>query len=748
MMKHLANLLLNKYKLILFISLLVFGLSVILASKLNISSDMEELLPHDSQTLHSIREFEQYFDSQESGIVVVQGDTEMSKHFLAELEQQLLANEIDADLLYKVDLSSLKDFGLLYLDTSFFIDLETALNTEDIEEIDQLLTSLKDNQSFQSEKNTIQYITNDDENVFLLMIRFKLDKNVDFLESRELIYDQLRETIDYLLTKEEFLDLEAGLTGGAFIQDIEADRVALDGFLGTFFITILFIIFLIVLSFRRTLLLTSVIYPLILGALLTAAFAYLFYGSINVFSMSFALLLVGLGIDFSIHLIARYLEERENGEDVSYSVKNAIQGTGVSITIGAITTSVAFFTFVLAKFKAFEQMGIISGMGIILLCTTMIMIVPALMMIIDSKRPFAKKKKIKFTFLYSFGEIIEKKPSIFILSILVLLPLLFVNVKNTEVIGDLDKIYPDNIESKKWEAVVKEQFDYNPNTLTFMVENEEVLKDVVRKLEKRADVEKILSIYEYLPEQQEYKTEVINKLMTFLENVGYPQIGIFNINKMEINDLPANLIANFAGKEGRLLVEVIPAVNIYEEAYYNELKVAILNASGNTPVSMAAIMNEVIGLVKEDIIKISILCIVIVAIFLLVIFKSIKEMLICVTPVVLTLYVTIGVLPLLNLEINILSIAALPLLIGIGIDSSIHLLHRLKTQKERNIGYALMTTGKAIILSAMTTCIGFGSLIFINHPGMAMLGATVSLGLLICLIITLTVLPSLYRWLK
>ncbi|WP_245747500.1 efflux RND transporter permease subunit [Anaerobacillus alkalidiazotrophicus] len=747
-MKHLANLLLNKYKLILFISLLVFGLSVILASKLNISSDMEELLPHDSQTLHSIREFEQYFDSQESGIVVVQGDTEMSKHFLAELEQQLLANEIDADLLYKVDLSSLKDFGLLYLDTSFFIDLETALNTEDIEEIDQLLTSLKDNQSFQSEKNTIQYITNDDENVFLLMIRFKLDKNVDFLESRELIYDQLRETIDYLLTKEEFLDLEAGLTGGAFIQDIEADRVALDGFLGTFFITILFIIFLIVLSFRRTLLLTSVIYPLILGALLTAAFAYLFYGSINVFSMSFALLLVGLGIDFSIHLIARYLEERENGEDVSYSVKNAIQGTGVSITIGAITTSVAFFTFVLAKFKAFEQMGIISGMGIILLCTTMIMIVPALMMIIDSKRPFAKKKKIKFTFLYSFGEIIEKKPSIFILSILVLLPLLFVNVKNTEVIGDLDKIYPDNIESKKWEAVVKEQFDYNPNTLTFMVENEEVLKDVVRKLEKRADVEKILSIYEYLPEQQEYKTEVINKLMTFLENVGYPQIGIFNINKMEINDLPANLIANFAGKEGRLLVEVIPAVNIYEEAYYNELKVAILNASGNTPVSMAAIMNEVIGLVKEDIIKISILCIVIVAIFLLVIFKSIKEMLICVTPVVLTLYVTIGVLPLLNLEINILSIAALPLLIGIGIDSSIHLLHRLKTQKERNIGYALMTTGKAIILSAMTTCIGFGSLIFINHPGMAMLGATVSLGLLICLIITLTVLPSLYRWLK
>lgn len=126
---------------------------------------------------------------------------------------------------------------------------------------------------------------------------------------------------------------------------------------------------------------------------------------------------------------------------------------------------------------------------------------------------------------------------------------------------------------------------------------------------------------------------------------------------------------------------------------------------------MASIMNEIVRLAQNDILFISLLCMLIIGLFLLCFFRSFKLMMISVVPLLLTLYITIGLLPMLGQELNILSIAGFPLLIGIGIDSSIHLLHRLQTRANKSVGYVLMTTGKAIILSTLTTSIGLVSVV-------------------------------------
>ena len=61
-------------------------------------------------------------------------------------------------------------------------------------------------------------------------------------------------------------------------------------------------------------------YPLVLGAIMVAASAFVIYGSLNMFSVSFALLLLGFGIDFAVHLIARYQEERKSGLSLEQSI--------------------------------------------------------------------------------------------------------------------------------------------------------------------------------------------------------------------------------------------------------------------------------------------------------------------------------------------------------------------------------------------------------------------------------------------
>jgi predicted RND superfamily exporter protein len=735
-MKKLANIIVRRYKAILLLSLVLFALSIFTTSNLSILSNMEEMLPENSNTLQASKEFDSYFPSQDNGIVVVRGEAETSKQFLGELEEELMTRELKADILYQIDLQELDEQQLLYLDDDFFENLENYLKADDVANIHALITPLMD----ETTDENMLYITNDTETAFLMMLRPVIDRN-DFLNSREDFYHTVTESIHVLLEREDYHSLDAGLTGGAFIQDIEADNEALDGFFGTMVITVILIFLIIMLTFRKTLLLSTILYPLLLGVLLAASFAYLLYGSINMFTMSFALLLIGLGIDFSIHFISRYLEARELGETTTHSVKTALHETGVGIMIGAITTSFAFLTFLFAKFKAFEQMGVISAIGIVSLCVSMIILVPAFVMLIDRKA-VKQRKKIAFTGLNYLGQSIAKRPMTYLITVLVCVPLLFFSVKNIEVVGDLDKIFPDDLESVKWSEIVEDEFDYNTNTLAFMVENEEALTATIDTLEKRDDVDSILSIYDYLPDNQAYKQEVLEQLQTFLTDIGDENSDSFHVSKMEIHDLPTDVASQFIGKEGRLLVEVVPSVNIYDQGNYSSLEQAITTASGHSPVSMAAVMNEVIELVKEDIVTISIICLVTIAIVLLLLFKSVKNMLICLIPVILTLYVTLGVIPYLGGELNVFSIAAFPLIIGIGIDSSIHLVHRLKIQTD--VGYVLMTTGKAIILTGITTCIGFGSLIFINHPGMANLGATVVIGMIVCLVITLTIVPALY----
>lgn len=697
---------------------------------------MEEMLPENSRTLQASKEFDHYFPSQDNGIVVVKGEAETSKQFLDDLEQELMTRELKADILYRIDLQELDEQQLLYLDDEFFEYLEKYLEAADIANIHALITPLTE----EATGENMLYITNETEAAFLMMLRPVIDRN-DFLNSREDFYHTVTESIHVLLEREDYHSLDAGLTGGAFIQDIEADNEALDGFFGTMVITVILILLIIMITFRKTLLLSSVVYPLVLGVLLAASFAYLLYGSINMFTMSFALLLIGLGIDFSIHFISRYLEERELGKTSTHSVKTALHETGVGIIIGAITTSFAFLTFLFAKFKAFEQMGVISAMGIVSLCVSMIILVPAFVMLIDRKA-VKQRKKIAFTGLNDLGQSIVKCPMTYLMAVLVCVPLLFFSVKNIEVVGDLDKIFPDDLESAKWSDVVADEFGYNTNTLAFMVENEEVLTATIDTLKKRDDVDSIMSIYDYLPDNQAYKREVLEQLKTFLTDIGDENSDSFHVSKMGIHDLPTNVTSHFIGKEGRLLVEVVPSVNIYDQGHYSSLEQAITAASGHSPVSMAAVMNEVIELVKGDIVTISSVCLVMIAIVLLLLFKSVKNMVICLIPLMLTLYVTLGIIPHLGRELNVFSIAAFPLIIGIGIDSSIHLVHRLKTQTD--VGYVLMTTGKAIILTGITTCIGFGSLMFINHPGMANLGATVAIGMIVCLVITLTFVPALY----
>lgn len=136
-----------------------------------------------------------------------------------------------------------------------------------------------------------------------------------------------------------------------------------------------------------------------------------------------------------------------------------------------------------------------------------------------------------------------------------------------------------------------------------------------------------------------------------------------------------------------------------------------------------------------------------VILFLLLSFRSVKRSLIAAVPLVVGMIWMFGLYRLIGLRLNAINIVVIPLVIGIGIDFGIHLVHRFTVEKE--IGTVYRYTGKAVFLSALTTMIGFGSLALIgSFPSVASIGAILFFGIVTCLLTALFLLPSLLSFLN
>jgi predicted RND superfamily exporter protein len=136
----------------------------------------------------------------------------------------------------------------------------------------------------------------------------------------------------------------------------------------------------------------------------------------------------------------------------------------------------------------------------------------------------------------------------------------------------------------------------------------------------------------------------------------------------------------------------------------------------------------------------------VILIILLVTFRNLWYALLCLGSLCLGVVLMLGIYPLFG-RLNMINLLAVPLIIGIGIDYSIHIVHRFRN--EPGIPAILQTTGKAILLSGLTTMFGFGSLALAGQfRGIATLGSLLFTGTAVCLAVSLVLLPALLTLIK
>jgi predicted RND superfamily exporter protein len=119
--------------------------------------------------------------------------------------------------------------------------------------------------------------------------------------------------------------------------------------------------------------------PLVMGILWTMAALEFLFGDLNLFTVMMMLVLLGVGVDFSIHVITRFQEEMHRGAALAEALATMLGTSGVAVIIGALTTALAFFTLMVGETKGVHEFGIAAGLGVLLTLVAILVALPALL---------------------------------------------------------------------------------------------------------------------------------------------------------------------------------------------------------------------------------------------------------------------------------------------------------------------------------------------------------------------------------
>jgi predicted RND superfamily exporter protein len=137
-----------------------------------------------------------------------------------------------------------------------------------------------------------------------------------------------------------------------------------------------------------------------------------------------------------------------------------------------------------------------------------------------------------------------------------------------------------------------------------------------------------------------------------------------------------------------------------------------------------------------------------VVVLLLLDFANVRKAVLALFPVLVGMGWTVGVMALVGMRLNVATIVVIPLILGIGVDAGIHMIHRCDINARTHAGRAKLDevmrgTGGAVVLSSLTTILGFMGLLFGVHLGMVQLGAAMVIGVACTLVAGVLVLPAL-----
>jgi len=213
---------------------------------------------------------------------------------------------------------------------------------------------------------------------------------------------------------------------------------------------------------------------------------------------------------------------------------------------------------------------------------------------------------------------------------------------------------------------------------------------------------------------------------------------------IQFENLPMAVLDRYTNEDRtKFLVTIFPADNIWQDAeflkrFVGDLERVSENATGMPPVFRALI--EIIGRDGRNAI---LLALVVVFFVLWLDYRKPGHALMAMIPLTIGVFWMVGMMGLAGMKLTVMSVMGLPMIVGIGVDDGVHIVHRWRIEGKGKITQVFASTGKAILLTSATTMLAFGSLVFSLWPGFASLGVAMFIGVGACFLSTVIILSGI-----
>ena len=215
-------------------------------------------------------------------------------------------------------------------------------------------------------------------------------------------------------------------------------------------------------------------------------------------------------------------------------------------------------------------------------------------------------------------------------------------------------------------------------------------------------------------------------------------------SELTVAGLSEEIKNRFASEdESKFLITMYPKRGIWEDILFLERFTLRLQEFDERVTGMPLIFYILIDIIARDGRIAAALTLIAVLLMLYLNFRSFKSVFMAIIPLTIGVVWMVGLMQLFGLQLTILNIMSVPLILGIGIDDGVHILHRYHVEGDGRIKTVFTSTGKAIFLTSLTTMLAFGSLVFATYRGLGSLGIALFIGVGTCFLASITILPAI-----
>lgn len=639
--------------------------------------------------------------------------------------------------------------------------------------------------------------------------------------------------------REKYPDMRFGLTG---MQAVMRDEMhaGISDTIRNLLLALVLILAIFIFSFRMWSGPLLAMLVLISGITWDIGLAQIVFGRLNIITALCSVVLLGLGVDYAIHIISSYTELRHRGETIEAAISKSFQRIGSGLLTGALTTALAFLSIGTIGSSVFREFGFVVGIGIIACLLATLFMLPALIVAKEKlwglvvKKSHPKRVDMEFKFLGKLAEFSPTRAWATIGIALIITIALALQIHKGKMNRNYMDLEPEGLESIRLQREMVKRFHMSPDNMMAIYESIDEVDKIQDRLNSQPSVGMVESIASVLPselKQQKRKPYIreirssqsnlpkavaiepdilVEQLRRFSDNIveissmayvsgldrvfdkanefigldedgnqvgvnraeelakyikNHPEsaarlqkfqkyfrqvmkdriMSMSNPEDITLDMVPESFRDRYVSKDGsHFLVAFYSRKDIWDglftSPFVKTLVRAVPNATGS-PIFMRAMVEST---KREGVFAFGIAFLAIL-ILLLIDFRSIKTTIIALLPLLISVTWLFGLMGLLDIRYTIINVIGFPLLLGIGIDDGVHVIHRYRVEGKAKLTYAVSSIGKAILLTSITTMLGFGSLMTSEFRGYIGLGLIVTIGIGLCFITSIIILPAILK---